>query len=76
MEQEQTLEELGKQLSVSKLQICDLKEEASKNRIDGAWAKDKNAATCKCCNKEFSLTRRRVSSVIGSGVDTEGAQGV
>lgn len=61
LEQEQTLEELGTQLSVTKLQISDLKEEASRNRNDGTWVKDKSTTNCKGCNKEFSLTRRKVS---------------
>lgn len=59
MEQEQTLEELGAQLSASKLQISDLKEEASR-KVEGAWAKDKNVTHCKTCNKEFNMTRRKV----------------
>lgn len=60
LEQEQTLEELGTQLSVTKLQISDLKEEANRNRSEGTWVKDKSTTNCKGCNKEFSLTRRRV----------------
>lgn len=60
LEQEQTLEELGVQLSVSKLKIMNLKEEASRNKVDGIWAKDKNATSCKSCSKEFNLTRRKV----------------
>lgn len=61
MEQEQTLEELGTQLSTSKLQIADLKEEFCKNKTDGAWVSDKTATHCKTCNKEFNITRRRVN---------------
>ena len=60
-EQEQTLEELGNQLSISKLQIADLKEEATRNKVDGQWASDKEVTHCKGCNKEFNITRRRVS---------------
>ncbi|XP_008201701.1 RUN and FYVE domain-containing protein 2 isoform X1 [Tribolium castaneum] len=59
LEQEQTLEELGTQLSKSKLQISDLKEEASRGKTDGAWVQDKTATHCKACSKEFNLTRRR-----------------
>lgn len=59
LEQEQTLEELGVQLSASKLQISDLKEEATR-KVEGAWAKDKNVTHCKACKKEFNMTRRKV----------------
>lgn len=62
MEQEQTLEELGNQLSISKLQVADLKEEATRNvaKVEGQWASDKEVTHCKGCNKEFNITRRRV----------------
>ncbi|XP_045460055.1 RUN and FYVE domain-containing protein 2 [Harmonia axyridis] len=59
LEQEQTMEELGKQLSTSKLQISDLKEEVNKNKADFTWEDDSAVTNCKTCNKEFSLTRRR-----------------
>ncbi|PNF23375.1 RUN and FYVE domain-containing protein 2 [Cryptotermes secundus] len=61
MEQEQTLEELGNQLSISKLQVADLKEEATRNvaKVEGQWASDKEVTHCKGCNKEFNITRRR-----------------
>ncbi|RZF32912.1 hypothetical protein LSTR_LSTR004303 [Laodelphax striatellus] len=61
-EQELTLQELGIQLSKSKLQVSDLQEEASviRSKPDSAlWASDKEAANCKACNKEFNITRRR-----------------
>ncbi|XP_031333068.1 RUN and FYVE domain-containing protein 2-like isoform X3 [Photinus pyralis] len=58
LEQEQTLEELGAQLSVSKLQISDLKEEAGR-KVEGAWADDSSATNCKGCSKEFNMTRRK-----------------
>lgn len=60
LEQERTLEELGVQLSSSKLRISELQEEVNKNRPDGAWVKDNASSNCKSCNKEFNLTRRRV----------------
>ena len=69
LEQEHTLEELGSQLSSSKLQISDLKEEVGRNRIDGAWAQDKTATHCKSCGKEFNLTRRKVGRGIASAED-------
>ncbi|PSN57597.1 RUN and FYVE domain-containing protein 2 [Blattella germanica] len=61
LEQEQTLEELGNQLSISKLQVADLKEEATRNiaKVDGQWASDKEVSHCKGCSKEFNITRRR-----------------
>lgn len=59
LEQEQTMEELGKQLSSSKLQISDLKEEANKNKVEFTWEDDSTVKNCKSCNKEFSLTRRK-----------------
>lgn len=60
LEQEQTLEELGSQLSTSKLQLSDMKEEIHRSKVDGAWVKDKTATHCKGCKKEFILTRRKV----------------
>ncbi|XP_068909064.1 RUN and FYVE domain-containing protein 2 isoform X3 [Tenebrio molitor] len=59
LEQEHTLEELGSQLSTSKLQISDLKEEVGRNKMEGAWVQDKTATHCKACSKEFNLTRRK-----------------
>jgi uncharacterized protein HemY len=62
MEQDRTLEELGNQLSISKLQVADLKEEATRNgtKSDGQWTSDKEVTHCKGCNQEFNITRRRV----------------
>lgn len=60
LEQEQTLEELGSQLSTSKLQISDLREEVHRGKADGAWVKDKAATHCKACCRDFNLTRRKV----------------
>lgn len=55
-EGEQTLEELGQQLSWSKLQVDTMKEEVN---VPGAWEKDSMAVECKICSKEFNLARRR-----------------
>lgn len=65
MEHEQTLEELGNQLSISKLQVADLQEEATRSitKGDGQWALDKEVTHCKGCNREFNITRRRVSNL-------------
>lgn len=38
-----------------------MKEEITKNKLDGAWVQDNLAPNCKTCNREFNLTRRRVS---------------
>nr|CAD7578586.1 unnamed protein product [Timema californicum] len=60
-EHEQTLEELGNQLSISKLQVADLQEEATKTSLkgEGQWTSDKEVSHCKGCSKEFNITRRR-----------------
>lgn len=67
---EQTLEELGMQLSLGKLQIVELKEKALKSADDAvspggssktnaSWTPDKLISKCVGCNKEFSITRRK-----------------
>ncbi|KAL1374392.1 hypothetical protein pipiens_004927 [Culex pipiens pipiens] len=74
-EDQRTLEELGIQLSVSKLQIADLKERAQQQHNQttsgggeakgdsgsngGSWTPDKGVSNCKGCEKEFSITRRK-----------------
>uniref|UniRef100_A0A8D9ADY1 RUN and FYVE domain-containing protein 2 n=1 Tax=Cacopsylla melanoneura TaxID=428564 RepID=A0A8D9ADY1_9HEMI len=60
-ESELALEELGTQLSMSKLQVSDLMEEQhiAKRTSDGQWAKDKEAKTCRACDVDFTVTRRR-----------------
>lgn len=69
-EAQRTLEELGIQLSVSKLQISELKEQAGSNlklnssdpgggSSNNAWIPDKLTSKCKGCNREFSMTRRK-----------------
>lgn len=70
LESERTLEELGLQLSMSKLQIADLKEKRRDTGVNGTtedgqsnnnsgWTPDKMASECKGCNREFSMTRRK-----------------
>lgn len=56
-EGEKTMEELGQQLSWSKLQVNAMKDEASS--VGSTWQNDSEAANCKICDKEFSLGRRR-----------------
>lgn len=62
LEQEQAMEELGTELSCSKLQVADLQEEAVRNKAEGTWAEDKGVTNCKTCKKEFNMTRRRVNT--------------
>lgn len=63
-EDQQTLEELGVQLSVSKLQVSELKEkskiaeEMGNGRVMAAnWTPD--AANCNICQAAFSITKRK-----------------
>uniref|UniRef100_A0A674F6F5 RUN and FYVE domain containing 2 n=1 Tax=Salmo trutta TaxID=8032 RepID=A0A674F6F5_SALTR len=59
-EQEQALEELGCKLSESKLKIEDIKEANKALQGGQVWLKDKDATHCKLCEKEFSISRRKV----------------
>lgn len=67
-----TLEELGIQLSVSKLQVSELQDklknvEQNSSRLlnsesnGSVWTPDNSATKCKKCDREFSLTRRKVN---------------
>lgn len=56
--QEKTLEELGAHLSESKLKMADLRD-VSKNLIDAQWAPDKEATSCRICEKDFNISRRK-----------------
>uniref|UniRef100_A0A4W3JQE0 RUN and FYVE domain containing 2 n=1 Tax=Callorhinchus milii TaxID=7868 RepID=A0A4W3JQE0_CALMI len=58
-EQELALQELGLQLRESKLKIEEIKE-ANKALQGLVWLKDKEATSCKLCEKEFSISRRKV----------------
>lgn len=65
-EDQQTLEELGIQLSMSKLQISDLKEkskiaeEMGNGRLMAAdWTPDQSANSCHVCTATFSITKRK-----------------
>lgn len=68
-EAQYTLEELGMQLSVSKLQISELKEKQTSHDTSlgsatdmtgsGVWAPDKLSSKCRSCNREFGITRRK-----------------
>lgn len=65
---ERTLEELGMQLSVSKLRLVDLKEKEKQSATatgtqdvtgNPSWTPDKMITACRGCSKEFSITRRK-----------------
>ncbi|XP_073649647.1 RUN and FYVE domain-containing protein 2 isoform X5 [Tursiops truncatus] len=63
-EQEQALQELGNKLSESKLKIEDIKEANKALQVSGlVWLKDKEATHCKLCEKEFSLSKRKVREI-------------
>ena len=55
-ENELTLEELGQQLSWSKLKVDTMQEMAV---VPGTWEKNEEASSCKICGREFSLARRK-----------------
>lgn len=66
-----TLEELGMQLSFSKLQVSEMEEKLkhadynnsrllSGDMNGSVWTPDEAASRCKACEREFSLTRRKV----------------
>ncbi|XP_069754690.1 RUN and FYVE domain-containing protein 1-like isoform X5 [Narcine bancroftii] len=57
-EQEQALQEMGLHLSQSKLKMEDIKE-VHKALKGNAWLKDDEATSCKQCEKEFSISRRK-----------------
>lgn len=63
-EAQHTLEELGIQLSVSKLQISEMKEKLENIDKNGGdttptWTPDKFSTHCSACSKEFTVTRRK-----------------
>ncbi|KAK2920318.1 hypothetical protein Q8A73_002522 [Channa argus] len=60
-DQEKALEELGSKLSESKMKIEDIKEANKALQGGQVWLKDKEASHCKLCEKEFSISRRKVS---------------
>ncbi|XP_049562998.1 RUN and FYVE domain-containing protein 1 isoform X2 [Orcinus orca] len=61
-EQEQALQEMGLHLSQSKLKMEDIKE-VNKALKGHTWLKDDEATHCKQCEKEFSISRRKVCGV-------------
>lgn len=65
-EAQHTLEELGIQLSVSKLQISEMKEKLENSEKNGeaspVWTPDKLSSHCTSCCKDFTVTRRKVKT--------------
>lgn len=59
-DQEKTLEEMGVQLSVCRLKVVELQEEA-RAKTESQWASDKDVQNCKGCGKDFNFTRRKVT---------------
>ena len=61
-ELEAALEEMGLVLKQYDLRFDDMKEASStKTLVDATWVDDKDVISCKLCDKEFSLTRRKVT---------------
>lgn len=65
-EAQTTLEELGIQLSVNKLKVSELQEQANKAEKEklnttevNLWTPDNTATNCTACKKDFNLTRRK-----------------
>jgi hypothetical protein len=55
---------MGTQLSVSKLQLIDLKEDRDKSlKSNAKWAKDSTANECHACHTAFNLTKRKVKII-------------
>ncbi|XP_060572580.1 RUN and FYVE domain-containing protein 2-like isoform X3 [Ruditapes philippinarum] len=55
---EKTLAELGSHLSESKLRVEDMRELQMANK-EASWASDKDVTSCKQCEKQFSVARRK-----------------
>lgn len=65
-EDQQTLEELGIQLSMSKLQVSEMKERSklaeelgNGRAMASDWTPDESASSCHCCQSNFSMTKRK-----------------
>jgi RUN and FYVE domain-containing protein 1/2 len=68
-EAQKTLEELGVQLSVSKLQLSEIRDKADRKEAAAAnvaldssgtgWTPDKMQQNCKGCEREFNIARRK-----------------
>ena len=65
-EDQQTLEELGIQLSTTKLQVSEMKERSklaeefgNGRAMASDWTPDESASSCNCCQTNFSITKRK-----------------
>lgn len=64
-EDQHTLEELGIQLSMSKLQVSEMREKAkiseemASGKLANDWTPDEVVSKCNCCESQFSITRRK-----------------
>ncbi|CRK96553.1 CLUMA_CG010056, isoform C [Clunio marinus] len=65
-EDQQTLEELGIQLSMTKLQMSEMKERSkiaeemgNGRAMASDWTPDESATNCNCCQTNFSITKRK-----------------
>jgi len=54
---------MGVRLSNETLKMEDLRE-SSKGFVEAQWTDDKHVKECTQCNKDFSLTRRKVLMAI------------
>lgn len=59
--QERALEELAGQLKKEILKSNELEEAANSSLAQAHWERDNEVINCKKCEKEFSITRRKVS---------------
>jgi predicted nucleic acid-binding Zn-ribbon protein len=70
-EDERTMEEMAFKLSQAKLEVDSLREESSTGGTasGGAstWMDDAYVNECPVCNKEFSISRRKVISTFRAG---------
>ena len=73
-EKEKTLEEMAEQLFDAKVQIDTLRENDSSAIADrspgGQWLEDSDVRSCQICDKEFNISRRKVSYIFCITVST------
>ena len=66
-EKDKILEEMAEQLSDAKVQMDTLRENDSSAVADrspgGQWLEDSDVRSCQICDKEFNISRRKVSYI-------------
>ena len=66
-EKDKTLEEMAEQLFDAKVQMDTLRENDSSAVADrspgGQWLEDSDVRSCQICDKEFNISRRKVSYI-------------